>query len=200
MPQPIRNKSCHIELVGLGDLPEHAALLGQIVAVSGALEARLGWLLAFLSGASATVAIPMFHAVASTEAQRGMLLAAAEQTLAGAELDEFRDLMADFRTRYGERNRLVHNLWGRSNDHPDKAVWAASKDIALGMTPIASAMKSGDFGSAAKAEMERLPLKCSLYSIKDLEQSLQRIVALRDRVNAFLAKLRSSSSEKSSVI
>jgi hypothetical protein len=79
-------------------------------------------------------------------------------------------------------------------------VWAASKDIALGMTPIASAMKSGDFGSAATAEMERLPLKCSLYSIKDLEQSLQRIVALRDRVNAFLAKLRSSSSEKSSVI
>src|SRR4051794_14231605 len=105
MPQPIRKKCQHLMFsTGLNNRPEHAAVLGKIVAVSGRLEGNLGFLLAFFSGGSAKITMAMFNATTSTEAQRSMLLAAASLAISGAELEQFHDLMADFRPRYAERN------------------------------------------------------------------------------------------------
>jgi hypothetical protein len=186
MPQPIRRK-CHAEITGLAHRPQHAQVLGEIIGASGRLEGALGILLALLSRGSAPITISMFHAVSSTDAQRAMLLAAANHALAGPEKTAFHDLMDDFRPRYGERSRLVHNLWGHSNDHPDKALlWRASD---VGVT-IAKVSASGSFAEAAQiADEEHLSLKAMAYTVQDLTEVHIRLSEYTSRVNSFIGQL-----------
>lgn len=185
MPQPIR-KPCAIELTGLWKRPLHAERLGQIVATSGRLEALLGWLLAFFSGGSAEITIPMFHAVTSTDAQRAMLEAAAERVLKGAELIGFNELMEDFRPRYRERSRLVHNIWGHSDAHPDAAIWCQASDAAAFMAQAASAKAWEELPDFS---LTSLSLKCCTYSVKDMADIAGRLEEYRARTNNFLSDL-----------
>lgn len=180
MPQPIR-KPCHFEISGLVNRPQHSVVIGHIIGMSGRLEAALGWLLALFSGGSAPITVSMFHAVVSTDAQRAMLLAAAEKALAGAELEEFRELMGDFRSRYKERSKLVHNLWGHSNDHPDKALWISSSDAGSNMADLAA---STDF--QAWLNGADLSTKCLTYTVQDLTDVAVRLDEYLRRVLAFL--------------
>ena len=189
MPQPIR-RPCAVQLDGLGSLPAHAEQLGQIVSCSGALEAMLGHLLAYLTNGSASVTIPMFHAVSSTDAQRAMLTAAAEQMLQGAELDEFRDLISEFRTRYGERSRLVHNLWGVSPQHPNKAVWCPAKDATRISSKIAGMHDPEQLNIMFQTdESAALWRCCSLYTVDDINAVWRRLALYTDEVPNFILKL-----------
>lgn len=188
MPQPI-HKQCEIYLLGLKERPEHAAGLGMIVAASGQLETLLGYLLAYLTNASAPVTIAMFESVTSTDAQRSMLMAAAGEVLRGAELDEFRDLMTDFRTRYGERSRLVHNVWGYSPQHLDKAIWCQSKDATGFTARLTSIADSEALDLFVQAETNNLWRVCSTYTVKDLHDVCGRLDHYAERVRGFIMKL-----------
>jgi hypothetical protein len=182
MPQPIR-QICRFEFSGLTNRPQHAKVLGQIIAISGVLESRLGWILALLSRGSASITVSMFHSVVSTDAQKAMLLAAAEQALAKSELDAFKELLEDFRPRYGERSKLVHNLWGHSDDHPDKALWCRSSDAAFAVAKFAAANDQVAFNNAVASD--DLALQCMAYTVKDLENVAARLQEYTDRVTAF---------------
>ena len=188
MPQPIRKK-CDVVLIGLVNRPEHAASLGRIVAISGILESLLGHLLAFLTGTSSSVAMAMFHSVTSTDAQRAMLAAAAEQALAGAQLEEFRDLMGEFRTRYGERSRLVHNVWGESPQHPDKAIWCPAKDATKIMANLAATTAPEQIDLLANSEAGSLWIYCSTYTAKEINDVFDRLAVYANRVGSFLVTL-----------
>lgn len=186
MPQPIRT-TCHVEISGLAHRPQHAAVLGRIVGISGRIESALGWLLAFLSRGSAGITMSMFHAVASTEAQRAMLLAAANKALAGAELEAFCDLMDDFRPRYGERSKLVHNLWGHSNDHPDKALWWKAADLGTFLAQVAAAKTKDEFDAVnAQSDISR---KAMAYTVQDLENVAIRLDEYLRRLNVYISEL-----------
>ncbi len=170
-------------------LPEHAGALGQIVSMSGYLESLLGHLLAYLTQTSAPVAMAMFHSVTSTDAQRAMLTAAAEQRLMGAELEEFRDLMAEFRTRYGERSRLVHNVWGDSPAHPDKAIWCAAKDTTIYSANLAAVRDTQELDLLQVSPTGELWRKCSTYTLRDLQDVFVRLQTYTFRVQAFVMKM-----------
>ncbi len=105
-----------------------------------------------------------------------MLLAAAERSLGSTELDMFKELMEDFRPRYGERSKLVHNIWGHSNDHPDKAVWCKASDAAYLMAQAAAITNPQQIGA-----------------LDDLVQDLMDVAARLDeykrRVGALLQQL-----------
>lgn len=186
MPQPVRAK-CHAEISGFTQRPKHAAAMGQIIGISGRLEGALGWVLSMFSRGSATIAIPMFHAVASTDAQKAMLLAAADQALSGPELESFKDLMDDFRPRYGERSKLVHNLWGHSNDHADKALWWRSSDIGSVIAQF-SAAPTVEAVAQMMASTD-LSLRAMAYTVKDLEDVALRLGEYTVRVNTFILDL-----------
>lgn len=195
MPQPIR-EPCSVEFVGLDSLPKHAARLGQIIAVSGMLESQLGLVLAILAGARAAVAIPMFHAAKSTDVQRDMLIAAAKHRLGGRLLDEFLALMDDWRPLCGEHHKLVHNVWGVSPQHPNKAVWCDATDVAglhavLGrildnfadigsLTPEAALVARHTYETVSD-----LSTRCLAYSVKDLEDARDRLREYAKRVQRF---------------
>lgn len=176
-------------LSDLTERPEHAAALGQVVTISGYLEALLGHLLAYLTGASASVTMAMFHSVSSTDAQRAMLNAAAELILSGAELEEFRDLMQEFRTRYGERSRLVHNVWGWSPDMPDKALWCKSQDATKFSSRLASLTAQEEFDLFVQDDTMELWRMCSTYTVKEIQDVRDRLGAYTERVRQFVLKL-----------
>jgi hypothetical protein len=171
-------------------MPDHAAALGHVVAVSGFLESLLGHILAYMTGASAAVTIAMFHSITSTDAQRAMLIAAAEQILQGAELEEFRDLMNEFRIRYSERSRLVHNLWGTSPQHADKAVWCASKDVTRNSAMIAAVTAEEQLDVFLNNEDAAIWRRCSTYTVKEIEDVHERLVQYTERVRLFAIRLR----------
>lgn len=188
MPQPIR-RPCQVFLSDLTERPDHAAALGQVVTISGYLEALLGHLLAYLTGASASVTMAMFHSVTSTDAQRAMLNAAAELILEGAELEEFRDLMQEFRTRYGERSRLVHNVWGWSPDLPDKALWCKAQDATKFSSRLASLTAEEELDLFFQDDTMELWRMCSTYTVKEIGDVRDRLGAYTERVRLFVLQL-----------
>jgi len=129
----------------------------------------------------------MFHSVVSTDAQRAMLDAAAAATLTAVELDEFNSLMTDFRSRYRERSRLVHNSWGESNDHPDKALWCRSSDLTLMMANILSAKDQAD--AVVRNQGAHIWAKCMAYTVKDLQDVNARLELYTNRVLSFTQAL-----------
>ena len=165
----------------------HAAVMGQIIGISGRLESTLGVLLALMSRGSAPITISMFHAVVSTDAQKAMLLATAQHALAGVELEAFKDLLEDFRPRYTERSKLVHNLWGHSNDHPDKALWWRTADLGATIAKISAATTLAAAGQIAVDE--DISLKAMLYTVRDLEGIAARFGEYTERVNTFTTQL-----------
>jgi hypothetical protein len=116
-----------------------------------------------------------------------MLLAAANYALAGQERDAFNELMEDFRARYGERSKLVHNLWGHSNDHPDKALWWRSADFGSSVAKLAAVATVEDL-TQINAE-EDMSLKAMLYSVKDLTDVAARLQEYTNRVQEFVLDL-----------
>jgi hypothetical protein len=148
MPQPVRVR-CHAQISGLVYRPEHAAVIGRIVEVSGRLESSLGWLLAFFSRGNVAITIPIFHEVRSSEARRNILLLTAKIALNGVEMDLFSALIKDYRDRYKERNKIIHNLWSHSNDHPDKALWWQDHDVGMTIATVASVGKATEISTKA---------------------------------------------------
>lgn len=131
----------------------------------------------------------MFHSVTSTDAQRAMLVAAAEQIFAGAELDEFRDMMDEFRTRYRERSRLIHNVWGTSPQHTNKAIWCASKDATALTMKMAAAQDTDELDMFVQSSDSALWKKCSTYTVQEMEDVYNRLLAYTERVRLFVLKL-----------
>lgn len=143
--------------------------------------------MAFLSQGSATITIAMFNSVSSTEAQRAMLRAAAEHRLVGAERDIFDDLMRDFRPRYKERNRVVHDVWGHSDDHPDKALLWKSGDLSVSAAALASSVTIEEIRKS-----DDISLKALAYTVQDLKQIAVRLNEFTMRVQAFIWDLAST--------
>ena len=118
-----------------------------------------------------------------------MLNAAAELILSGAELEEFRDLMQEFRTRYGERSRLVHNVWGWSPDMPDKALWCKSQDATKFSSRLASLTAQEEFDLFVQDDTMELWRMCSTYTVKEIQDVRDRLGAYTERVRQFVLKL-----------
>jgi hypothetical protein len=135
------------------------------------------WLLAFCSGANARSAIAMYEAVISVPTRKQMLLAAAKNSLSTAEYRKLEDVLKDFKPRYEERNDVVHNIWGHSDAHPDKAIWCPANAVRDFMVRVAIAGEK-----AALPEMLDISLQCLTYTVTDLEQ-------IRGRLSAYAEKL-----------
>ena len=117
-----------------------------------------------------------------------MLNAAANQFLAGAELDAFHDLMEEFRNRYRERSKLVHNMWGHSDDHPDKALWWRAVDVGETVAKIAAASTIEEVTSLNR-DGDEICLKAMTYTVKDLDEVAKRLREFTDRCETFIRSL-----------
>ncbi len=89
--------------------------------------------------------------------------------------------MAEWKNRYGERNNVVHNIWGHSDDHPDLAIRIAAKDFAEVWKATSAA---GDVLALHKsmdvvAELWRV---CEAWRIEDLEDVEARLDSYEVRI------------------
>lgn len=187
MPQPLRAQ-CNLDFEGLTSLPEHAAALGEIVSISGLLEGGVAAILAILTGGNARITTAMFLAVNSADAQRAMLKAAAEQVLNADDLPYFTGMMDRFRVRYGERNKLVHNVWGTSSDHPGMAIWCPASSMVGAFRALADSNLPGGQERAFEV-VHSVWRDCYTYTVKDLRDVAERLTAFSEELSEFSHRL-----------
>lgn len=157
--------------------------MAEVVALSSVLESRLSALLSLLSGGNPETTMAMFLAVNSADAQRSMLKAAATSVLKGQELETFNDLMDEFRTRYRERNKIVHGIWVVSNDYPDALLLAHSSDMAamwkrLAIRAVAAIQPDDHL-------FDGLWQNLMIYKANDFTQIAQRLAAFDGQIMSF---------------
>ena len=97
--------------------------------------------------------------------------------------------MRDFRTRYSERSRLVHNVWGTSPDHPDKAIWCAAKDATSHSVKLASIKDDAELDMFLDQGNVEIWSHCSTYTVKDRQDVYDRLVHYTEQVRSFTVEL-----------
>jgi hypothetical protein len=98
--------------------PDLAIKIAQVSATWTEIEVSMGILLALIFQSSARIGVAMYLSLTGTAAQRSVLLAVAQESVPAELRDEFVDLLDEVRKRSGERNRIVHAMWGA---HPSDA-------------------------------------------------------------------------------
>ena len=179
-----------MEWTGLGHRPLHAAALGEMIAISAQIEHCLGYMLATFNGGNAAISIEMFSAVTSTDAQRAMLQVAGERALKDdpEALAHFNDLMNEWKPRYAERSKLVHNMWGWSKDHPDKALWCHASQgnvLWIAVADIDSAEAALQVARVAGGIWQYT----FTYTVKDIQDVTARLDEYANRVLKFLHEM-----------
>ncbi len=152
-------------------------------AIVGALGISCGY-------TSASITMTLFQSVSSTSARRAMLTAAAKEKLKEPDDDEFKALMSEFSARYGERSSLVHSLWGTIDDHPELAVLCPAQAVATYQAATMGSYEPEDGLKMLTAALS-LPRQCRTYTVKDLQDVVNRLAKYIGRVGAFNMKLAS---------
>jgi hypothetical protein len=165
------------------DRPALAVKFAHVVALSAQLENRLAALLSILCGSNAETTMAMFMAVNSSDAQRSMLRAAAECVLTGHELEQFGDLMDEFRTRYRERNKIVHGLWSTSTSHPNALLLGRAADFAGMWKKVAILAAAVD--PPPTNILDGVWQNVMIYKEKDFDDVISRLEAFDQQIMNF---------------
>jgi len=188
MPQPLRKKvGLNLMFERIGEKPELAAKIGQIVAISGLMESRLSAILASVSGGNVEVTMAMFQAVNSTDAQRAMVKAAAEVALSGHELEALLELMDEYRNRARERNKIVHGIWATADEFPDALLLGRAADLAAMAKRITQL--NGEWSSATEDLTEVIWRNCMVYEAKDFDDVISRLKGFDNQLANFWMSL-----------
>jgi len=167
--QPLSRKKPNacIEL-GPGFLTDEAAtLIGHCAALWSEVDLQYARVLAALLGSRTEPAVSIFQAIRRTNLQTIVLTAAAEATLPEKEIYLFIALRSVGDQLEGERNDLMHGLFGRSGDLPDCVLWIEAKKRVQHMVEVNKKWASG---SISAADYRELVNHVSVYTLKDLRQ------------------------------
>jgi hypothetical protein len=108
------------------EMPELGTLIGEIASAWSYVELHLALLMASMLGVENKAAIAVFTTMRNHRAQRDALNAAASVALSEEKLEVFRALFNLHRQYDGQRNDVVHGVWGRSDAIPDAAIWEST--------------------------------------------------------------------------
>lgn len=160
----------------LAERPRLAALVAQCAAMWSEIELQMSLTLGAILHASGAGAVAVFLSLRNARAQRDALSAAAHATLSGEALAAFDALLVVHKSLDGERNDLVHGLYGTSNDMPEVVLWIAQDVCANWLISVYEAEYRGGY-----KEHPHIGLRANLfyYREKDLEETLSRLTELQ---------------------
>ncbi len=132
-PQPLSKVNPSASVNFLSDTllqhPHHASLIMRVVTIWSNADALLSQTAARFLDADYAVVMAMFQALASAEARRDALLAAANERLSKDDYNLFRAVLRVVRPSRQRRNDFVHHLWGTSAELPDAMLLAEPKVV-----------------------------------------------------------------------
>jgi hypothetical protein len=185
MPQPVRplitiNFAPEVIL----QRPEFAVHIALIAAKWTDIQVTLGHLLSKLTGSEGEAVTAIYLCLTSDSAKRASFEAAAAINLHDdSQRKEFAALMKYVGDRGKERNKIVHGMWGISDDYPGKMILIDPDDLVASLAVMEvhrrrikgrkggkRLQETGDaaFLGVARA-MKNLQAKWSVYQTSDFE-------------------------------
>ncbi len=183
MPNPLRRKVKYLlEPLKLLERPNLAAHVAVIASLWTKVEIELGKLIIFVSG-NPKEGAATFNALKSAGSRGDVIRAIAQLRLDKDEIKQLEDLLKEYRRIAGERNDIIHNLWGISDDMPEALLRVNAEEIISNLAHVvASFYRGGTPPQAAFREKRPIPV---VYKGKDFIETEKRITSLVSKIHQF---------------
>lgn len=111
-------------------LPRLAELVGRIAINWSGVEVQLSLVLGSMLGVENAAAVAVFLSLRNHRAQRDALVAAGDKTLSDEDREILEAILARHEELDGQRNSVVHGIWGLSEATPDGIIWSSQQSHA----------------------------------------------------------------------
>jgi hypothetical protein len=143
------------------------------------VEQRVAFFLVEMLGGSARPGVAMFQALSGTAAQHNVLKAVADIALDDVGRAKFQALLIDYKGRAKERAKVIHAVWGVSDDYPDALIRMDDAEPVRQMAVWKEAFEKGR--RLEKGEYSPVAGKHMLYTERDFLDIEARIISLVER-------------------
>jgi hypothetical protein len=191
--QPFLPSHSKADLVyGIGHIakkPKIAEALGRCIMTWSYVDWQMAVLLAALMKANSEASIAIFLTLRNARAQRDVLVAAAEMTLAGPDREKFDAFMLIYASLQSQRADLAHGIFGiipKGKD--DEIPWIETKNLSKDWVERFHKIKNEH---SSRGQDDKLAQKrCTyIYKLADLERLETEITELWSVVFAFTSYL-----------
>lgn len=185
----------------LGQRPQLAALVAEVIGIASEIDLQEGRYLASLLGADQVAGVAMFLAITGDRTRRDVISAASKAKLTDIEFSLFERAFQTIRAVENERNAFAHQLWGITDDIPDALLLVDPEYRLSHMMDIEEKMKGwhadvmkfkkakflGPFvpPPPAAASIRLDPSKIRVYREADLRRSRDRALIVHRFIHRF---------------
>lgn len=184
MPQPMRYRAQfrpNFSPNALLERPQLAAHIGKIALMWTHVEQWIGHILAAMTRMESAQAMTIYASFVTANVRIDVLKAIAAERLDEPTQKLLVALLKDFRIRAGERNDVVHGIWGIDANRDDCLLHQDPTDHTLWITYHLYGRRP-EGGILRKDEIERLP-RVLVYKEKDFLAIEDRIQRLTENVS-----------------
>lgn len=161
--------------------PDLAILPLLVIARWSTIDGTLALLLAKMLKSDIAIGVAMCQALASGEARRDALSAAARASLQRADLNLFDAVMKVIKPSRDRRNEFAHHIWGYSEDIPNALLLAEPKEVANLLINFEAHNRTKDKGKFAH-DLDRSRVK--VFKLSDLEEDSENSRKASEHVSA----------------
>lgn len=169
-------------------IPRLAEVVGRIAINWSGVEVQLSLVLGSMLGVENAAAVAVFLSLRNHRAQRDALRAAADKTLTDEDREILEAILARHEELDGQRNNVVHGIWGLSEATPDGIVWSSQQSHANMLITDYHMSTAGQLSNDSR--VANMTKDLFVVRFDDLASLNQDIMALDRSVGSFHAYLR----------
>lgn len=183
MPQPLKKfpKDLKFSPDALTGRPLLAVRIARVSAAWTDVEIELSLLLASALDANANAGMAMYLSLIGTGAQESAFKAALKHALPLKMAQEVSNILTEIRTRAGERNRIVHCIWGITDDFKDGIIHCWPVDLVRDQV-AAHWLERNECVKAGPSQ--EFVTSLSVYKERDFVATEERIAQLKEKIKA----------------
>lgn len=168
--------------------PKLAELVGRITINWSGVEVQLALTLGSMLGVDNAAAVAVFLSLRNHRAQRDALRAAADKSLVGDDLEIYDAILARHDELDGQRNSVVHGIWGISEATPDGIIWSSQQRHA---NMLITDYHMGSTGQLThEFRLTNMTKDLFVVRLRDLEDLNRDIMALDQSIGNFHGYIR----------
>ncbi len=171
--------------IGAGELakqPEHAAIIGQCIAMWTEVEIQMSLAFGAIIRTNSDTSVALYLALKNSSTQRNILSTIARPLLDSNVLDIYDALMILYSSRESERNNLAHGTFGISEEFPDAVVWCNMQDYSHFIIDLLNKEYNKQYPADPHKKLRE---SLYVYRLKDLEMTLRDLTELEEIVMWF---------------
>lgn len=163
--------------------PQLSALIFNAISIWSYLEAvSIPRLLSIISGASSLTALSIYEALNSDATKQAVLQAVAKTHVTDKKYDLLRAILHNIKEQAQTRHKLVHWIWGYSQDLPDHLLLISPKQFAAGKPDSIQGLA---FSGPLPGKWDKYFRNIEVYVQHDIEEIITRFTRTLQSVEQF---------------